>query len=120
MDRGVFAPDRESPRPASRRPGPRGSAGAGPTFATSPFLATIPRDDDGDARGRGEGRSPHPTTPDSRVIQSAPRGQAPDVREAVRQGGRRANAPGGTDRANAPPGNTSTGVRAQRRGRRQR
>ena len=51
----VFAPTASHRALASRRPA-RGSAGArGPTFAASPFLATIPRDDDGDARGRGEG-----------------------------------------------------------------
>jgi len=53
VDRGVFAPTASHRALASRRPGPRGSAGAGPgpTLAASPFLATIPRDDDGDARG---------------------------------------------------------------------
>ena len=49
----VFAPTASHRALASRRPA-RGSAGArGPTFAASPFLATIPRDDDGIGAGAG-------------------------------------------------------------------
>ena len=101
VDRGVFAPTASHRALASRRPGPRGSAGAGPTFATSPFLATIPRDDDGDARGRGEGAGP-PTR--RRLIHASSRAHlAAKLPTSAKQSAKAAaalNAPGGTDRAN--------------------
>lgn len=100
VDRGVFAPTASHRALASRRPGPRGSAGAGPTFATSPFLATIPRDDDGDARGRGEGTGP----PTRRLIHASSRAHlAAKLPTSAKQSAKAAaalNAPGGTDRAN--------------------
>ena len=65
-------------------------------FGASPFLATIPRDDDADARRPRVRRPPIKRDGDMNDVQSPPRGEAPDVREAVRQGGRRVERrPGG-------------------------
>ena len=103
-DRGGFAPPTASHRAlaSSRRPGPpRGSAGAGPTFAASPFLATIPRDDDGDARGRGEGAN---APIRRRLLHASSRAHlAAKLPTSAKQSAKAAaalNAPGGTDRAN--------------------